>query len=237
MLFKLLLHCRGRGFTAKEVFIEHLWPEDDPEKTSSRFHVALTTLRRILEPDLRRGVPSAYLKSEGDAYLLDLGEGGSVDLEEFEEACSKARTVADEERAAGHLMEAERLYRGDFLAEDLYEPWCMEERERVKAMYLSVLSGLVDYHISRKDYAKAADYCGAHLSADAYAEDVYQQLMRLYALLGNNSMVLKTFEKCRDMIAVDLGCPLSRRTESLARELIGAGAGERDDQDRGAQAR
>jgi DNA-binding SARP family transcriptional activator len=237
MLFKLLVHYRKRGFISKEVLIEHLWPEDDPAKTASRFHVALTTLRRILEPDLKRGFPSAYLKADGDSYLLDLGEDGFVDLEAFEEACLNARTVAEEERAAEHLVEAGKLYRGDFLAEDLYVPWCMEERDRIKGLHLSVLSGLVEYHISRRDYARAADYCGAYLAADAYAEDIYQQQMRLYALLGNNAMVLKTFDRCRDMIVVDLGCPLSRRTESLARELIGYLPEGHHGQTRGSQAR
>jgi LuxR family transcriptional regulator, maltose regulon positive regulatory protein len=223
MLFKLLLHYRGRGFVGKDVFIEHLWPEDDPAKTSTRFHVALTTLRRILEPGLKRGLSSAYLKSDGDTYLLDLGENGFVDVEVFEEACSKARAGHDAARTADHLFEAEGLYQGDFLSEDPYEPWCTEERDRIKALYFSILSGIIDYFFSKKEYAKAIDYCSKYLAIDAYAENIYQHLMRLYALFGNNSMVHKTYERCRDMLVADLGCPLSRKTESLVKELIGVG--------------
>jgi LuxR family transcriptional regulator, maltose regulon positive regulatory protein len=226
MLFKLLVHYRGRGFVNKEVFIEHLWPEDDPGKTSTRFHVALTTLRRILEPGLKRGHASAYLKSDGDAYLLDLGRDGSVDLEIFEEACGKASRELEAAGAGEVFFETERFYQGDFLAEDPYEPWCMEERDRIKGLYLAVLAGIIDFLSTRREYAQAIDYCNKYLAIDAYAEDIYQRLMNLFALSGNNSMVLKTYDRCRDQVAGDLGCPLSRKTESLARELLaGSGVG------------
>jgi LuxR family transcriptional regulator, maltose regulon positive regulatory protein len=220
MLFKLLVHYRKKGFVSKEVFMEHLWPEDDPAKTSTRFHVALTTLRRVLEPGLKRGLPSAYLKSDGDTYLLDLGKDGSVDVESFEEACSKVKTAQDDARAIDCLLEAERLYAGDFLSEDPYEPWCTKERDRIREMYLTVLAGIIDFFFSKERYAKAIDYCSRYLAADAYAEDVYQHLMRLHALTGNNTMVLKTYERCKDLIIADLGCPLSRKTEALAKELL-----------------
>jgi len=222
MLFKLFVHYRSRGFTSKEVFIEHLWPEDDPAKTSTRFHVALTTLRRILEPDLKRGSPSAYLKSAGDTYLLDLGKEGMVDVDAFDQACTRARTMHDEEKAIGCLFQAERLYGGEFLAEDPYEQWCSEERDRIRGIYLSVLGGIIDFFVARKEYQKAAEYCGKYLAADPFAEDIYRQLMRLHALGGNNSLVLKTYEKCREQIINELGCPLSRKTLNLARELLSA---------------
>lgn len=224
MLFKLLVHYRSRGYVSKEVFIEHLWPEDDPAKTSTRFHVALTTLRRILEPDLKRGSPSAYLKSTGDTYLLDLGKDGLADVDAFDQACTRAGTIQDEGRAIAYLFEAEQLYGGEFLAEDPYEQWCSEERDRIRERYLSVLAGIIDYFIVKKDYQKAADYCGKYLSADPFAEDIYRQLMQLHALSGNNSLVMKTYEKCRENIVTELGCPLSRRTLNLAKELLSSDA-------------
>jgi len=64
------------------------------------------------------------------------------------------------------------------------------------------------------------DVWGKYLVIDTYAEDIYQHLMRLYANVGNNSMVLKTYERCKDQIASDLGCPLSQETELLAEALL-----------------
>ena len=220
MLFKLLAHLRSHGYVSKEVFMEHLWPEEDPEKTSKRFHVALTTLRRVLEPNLERGQTSAYLKSDQDTYLLDLGKDGIVDLNAFDEACRKANSTLDDTQSIRFLLEADRLYTGDFLEEDLYEPWCMQERDRVKALYLSVLASIVDYFMHRREIETAIKYCYNYLDIDAYAEDIYQNLMNLYALSGNKPMVLKTYERCKDKIINDLGCPLSQESELLAVNLL-----------------
>jgi two-component SAPR family response regulator len=220
ILFKLLVHFRSHGYVSKEVFMEHLWPEEDPDKTAKRFHVALTTLRRILEPNLERGQASAYLKSDGDTYLLDLGKDGIVDIEAFEEACQKADSTRDDIQSIRFLLEADRLYTGDFLEEDLYEPWCLQERDRVKALYLSVLASIIDYFMHKREIETAIKYCYNYLNIDAYAEDIYQNLMNLYAISKNKPMVLKTYERCKDKIINDLGCPLSRESELLADNLL-----------------
>jgi two-component SAPR family response regulator len=220
MLFKLLVYMRPRGYVSKEVFMEHLWPEEDPLKTAKRFHVALTTLRRILEPGLERGRSSAYLKSEGDTYLLDLGKDGYVDVDAFEEACVKANSSPDESLSIRALLDADRLYTGGYLEEDLYEPWCMQERERLKDLHLSALASIIDYFKLHRELETAIKYCNSYLSIDAYAEDIYQILLKLYSLTGNRPMVLKTYERCRENIITDLGCPLSRETELLAGELL-----------------
>lgn len=220
MLFKLLVHYRPKGYVNKEVFMEHLWPEEDPRKTAKRFHVALASLRKILEPSPQRGIPSSYILGEGDNYLLDLGSGGWIDLEEFEDECMKAQEAADPEEALQHLSRAAGIFRGDFLEEDLYEPWCANERTRLKDEYLLVLASIIEYHEMKKDYQKAIDFCGKYLASDAYAEDMYQRLMRFHALSGNRAMVKKTYDRCRKSIVEELDCPLSRETELLARELI-----------------
>lgn len=222
MLFKLLIHYRSKGYVNKDVFMEQLWPEENPGKTAKRFHVTLATVRKMLEPSgpLSTGTPSSYILSDGDNYLLSLGEGGCVDLDEFEEACRLARETKDKKEAILQLLHAAELFHGDFLEEDLYETWCMEERNRLKEEYLSVLASIVDYFESEKDYQKAIDYCGKYLAKDAYAEDMYQRLMRLHFFLGNRAMVKRTYERCRKSIVNDLDCPLSKETEHLVKELI-----------------
>jgi two-component SAPR family response regulator len=182
--------------------------------------VALTTLRRILEPNLERGQLSTYLKSDEDTYLLDLGKDGFTDLDAFEEACRKAKDSTDAQLCIKYLLDADRLYNGDFLEEDLYEPWCLQERERLKELHLSVLASIIDYFAQKKELETAIKYSHSYLAIDAYAEDIYQNLMKLYALTGNKPMVIKTYERCKDNIIRDLGCPLSHETELLAEELL-----------------
>ncbi len=70
MIFKYLVFNRFGGFLKKEVLMELLWPEEDPVKTAKRFHMALASLRKALEPGILKGIPSSYLSSDRDATAL-----------------------------------------------------------------------------------------------------------------------------------------------------------------------
>lgn len=72
MIFKYLIFRRMQWYTQRDVLVELIWPDEDPEKTRKRFHFALAALRKALEPELPRGVPSSYILSSGDAYLLNI---------------------------------------------------------------------------------------------------------------------------------------------------------------------
>ena len=151
-LFKILVHERDKGFIPKDVLMEHLWPEQHPDTIINRFHVALTSLRKTLEPGLSRGAASSYLIRNGDSYRLDLGKGGWVDVDEFRKHVGESRDDSDREAWLAHCLEAEKLYRGDFFQEDLYDPWFSNERELLQQEYIAVLRRLMDYFEEKADY-------------------------------------------------------------------------------------
>jgi two-component SAPR family response regulator len=220
MLFKYLLYTRHKGYLKKDVFMELLWPEEDPVKTAKRFHVALASLRKTLEPEKARGIPSAYIARSGDAYRIDIGDEGSVDIENFREELKLARDEKNPEMAFQHYLKAVTIYQGDFLEEDLYIPWCDEEREILKGEYLRLLEGIIEYYDVNKDYNKCIDYAKRYLKVDKYAEDIYQLLMTYYSQIGKKNLVIKTFKKCKENITAELDCPLSKETEILYQKLI-----------------
>ena len=218
MLFRYLVTARRRGFLSKDFLIELLWPGENPEKTSNRFQVALTSLRKTLEPAIAKG-ESSYLLREDDSYRIHLGEAGSVDVDEFRDELRMARGEENPEKSISHYLHAEALYTGDFFEDDTYADWCLEEREALREEYLDALSCIMKHFEKRGDYRKCIAYAKEYLKRDIYAEEIYQRLMRYYAQTGNTTMVHKTFESCRENIADDLECPISRETEELYRRL------------------
>jgi DNA-binding SARP family transcriptional activator len=219
-LFQFLLYSRSRGYVNKEVLMELLWPEDDPAKTAKRFHVALASLRKTLEPDIPRGTPSSYISRDNDSYTIDLGEKGWVDIENFIKELRLARQEEDLGKSIEHYLKAETIYQGEFLEEDLYSEWCIEARESFGSEYLQLLREIIEYYDGQKDYKQCIQYAKKYLKSDKYAEDIYQLLMTYYATTGNKAMVVKTFEKCRDMIENDLNCPISNEAKDLYQKLI-----------------
>ena len=217
MLFKYLVNSRHRGFITRDVLMELLWPEEDPEKSINRLHDALYSLRKILDP-VSTGSSNLFLMREGDSYSLSFGNEGWVDVDRFQEEISLAKKEKSPEKALQRYLNAENLYQGDYLEEDLYVEWCEEERAGLKENYLEIIEKIMDFYDKAGDYSKAIEYAGKYLKIEKYTEDIYKQLMMFYYHMGNKTMVIKTYEKCKEnMKKIDM--PVSKEIEDLYQKL------------------
>ena len=215
MLFKYLVYHKSEGYIAKDILIELLWPEADPEKSRKRFNVALTSIRKILEPGLQRGASSTYLIRKGEGYRLNLGQEGYSDIEAFDAALYRAENEKDPDNAVEDYLQAETLYKGDLFQEDQYEEWCRDARSQYSERYLRVLRFLLLFFEKKGDLEKAVMYTRRYLEIDKYAENIYRTLMEIYHQTNNRAMVKKTYEEAKRLLENELECPLSKETEKL----------------------
>ena len=221
-IFKYLATNVDHGFIHKEILLELLWPEEDAMKTGKRLNVALSALRKILEPELKRGEPSSYLIRQNDSYRLAFTDSGGTDVQRFERKLALAR---ENERSRGWVslglfLEAEACFDGLFLEEDPYDDWCIETRERLNAKYLYALEKIVDFYEHEKNYQECIQYAEKYLRIDKYSEKMYAKSMLFHFMAQNMSGVIKTFEKCKRHIMETLQCPLSEQTIQLYDRLI-----------------
>jgi LuxR family maltose regulon positive regulatory protein len=219
-ILKYLLCMRNKGYIDKEVLMELLWPDEDPRKSAQRFHVALASLRKTLEPELAKGVRSSYISRSGHAYWIDIGEEGIIDSEEFVKELSKAKSERDPQKALNYFMNSESIYKGDFLEEDLYEDWCSDEREKYKENYLFALTKIIEYYDTGENYEGCITAANNYLKIDKYDEEIIRLLMNCYSLTGNKAMAIKIYEKSKNNIKKELCCHLSDETEALYKELV-----------------
>lgn len=219
MICQYLAAKRRTGFIHREALTELLWPEEDAEKTAKRFNVAMSALRSILEPhrSAAKGA-SSYLLKQKDAYRIDIGDGGSIDVETFLQALDAAGK--EQETPLERLLAAEACWQGLFLEEHPFDAWCIEEREFLNTRYLSLLSRLMDHFETDEDPAPCLRYAETYLALDPYAEPVYRKIMRLHARMGDNAHVVTTYNACRKKMQ-ELGCPLHEKTTALYARLVG----------------
>ncbi len=221
-LFKYLAAMRHKGYLDKEILMELVWPEEDPKKSAQRFHVAMAALRKILEPRISKGIRSSYILRSGQAYRIDVGAKGRVDIETFEQEIELGKQAKDRKTAMGHFKKAVTLYRGDFLEEDPFEDWCANERDRYKQAYLIVLKKIIEYHEFQKDYSSCIRAANTYLRNDRYAETIIRRLMNYHALTGNRPMIIQIYEKFKETIKTELDCKVSDETKRLYNQLISA---------------
>ncbi len=101
VLFQYLALHRSKGFIPKDVLVEMLWPDQNPDKAGRRFNTATSQLRKILEPNLPSKAPSAYIQRRKDHYRLCLGPGGRLDLETFRDLAGQAIKMEKKKRPPG----------------------------------------------------------------------------------------------------------------------------------------
>lgn len=222
LLFKYLVVKHEQGLIPKETLLEVVWPDEDAAVTSPRLHVALNTLRKLLEPDLVRGVPSAYIIRHNNGYRLEIGRHGRIDFIEFVKSVDAATAVydTDPDLALDRLLIAAANYRGMLLKEDPYEEWMVNHRASLEQRFLQVLSNIIGLYEKQGAWHQCIAHAETYLRHDKYAEPVYRDLMRFHVKAGNPSGAIETFQKCRRRINDEMDLPLSEQTLNLYEKLI-----------------
>lgn len=185
-LLKVLVARKGHPIT-REAAAEALWPDEDPEPLGNRLSVALSVVRKILDPD-RQHPADHYVIADARTIALR-PDRVDIDLIEFLKAADEAIDLTARgarEAAEAPLRRARQVYAGDFLEEDLYEEWAVGAREEARSRLLTVLRLLARLAAHRADDDSASQYLGLLLERDPYDEDAWlariagQQRLRRY---------------------------------------------------------
>jgi LuxR family maltose regulon positive regulatory protein len=187
----LLLHDRP---VHREEIIEHLWPDADPRNGANQLRVALTHLRRVLEPDRPPGHPSRLLVSSASTVAV-AREHIDVDLDRFRRALAKAASAEGDARVRA-LEEAVAVYRGPLLEDAPYEEWAQSTRDRLVQQYAAALGRLAEMNEAEGQLPLALSRWQAVLETDPFAEHAHRGVIRCALALGRAADALRAFTQC-----------------------------------------
>jgi DNA-binding SARP family transcriptional activator len=207
-----------------DVLLETFWPQDEPQEARHKLHIAVSTLRQALHEGLGSLLegrdPIIYLD---DRYHLLPSLEVELDADLFARHVAAGLRLEREGRpdvAAAEYEAARALYRGDFLAQDLYADWAVAPRARYEEMYLTVLGHLADHYVEQQRYAEGVSCCRQILARDSFREDAYRQLMCCYSRMGRRNQALREFESCKTVLRRELGVEPMRETVELYRRIM-----------------
>jgi DNA-binding SARP family transcriptional activator len=212
-LFGFLLTHR-EPWPPREVLMEVFWPESSPEASRNSLNVAIHGLRRTL----RTATVLPVVVHSGGAYGIHPDLQLWLDVEEFEsrvEGGLRREEAGDADRAALEYESADGLYRGDFLADGLYEEWAALTRERLRLAHLDALSHLSNLHFGAGRYAACAALCQRIVECDPCREDAHRRLMRCYSRQGQPHLALMQYRSCVQALAAELGVDADPATGRL----------------------
>jgi LuxR family maltose regulon positive regulatory protein len=207
----------------KDILIEDLWPESDPAASQRNFKVTLHRLRKVLEPDLPKHGRSAYIHLKDNLISLDRIRC-RVDVQLFLEYRKdiKRAALAREHQT---ILELGRrllsLYRGDFLAEDLYAPWADMKRLALRDEYIATTMTMAAIYREQSQWPEAAQCCRTALAADPCLEPAGAMLMEILAAQDRRSDAVKVFEQLSAALRDDLGVEPGPSVVTVYRRIRG----------------
>lgn len=204
-VLKILLARRGRPVT-REFLMEALWPGEPLAPLVNRLHVAVSTLRSVLDPD-RELASDAYVATEDDAVRVRLDQL-EVDVESFLADAATGRELlraGRAEEALPRLSRAEARYGGDFLEEDLYQDWAAPLREQARAAYLEVAGALARHAEAAGEVDAAIRFLLRILEHDPYDERAHLRLVSTFGSVGRHGDARRYYRNyCVRMDEIDV---------------------------------
>jgi DNA-binding SARP family transcriptional activator len=170
-----------------------------------RLNTSVWRLRRALEPDGRARSSVVVTQRVGLAISPDCDV--CVDVEEFERAhlaCARTPVDAWTTQDATTMSDAVDLYRDDLMVGS-YEEWVLSERARLTNLHLDGLSRLMRWHRDRGDLERAVSFGERALAREPLREDIHRHLIAAYAAAGQRATALAQFDRCRTLLADELG--------------------------------
>lgn len=174
-----ILAARGASGIRRDEIADMLWPDDDDP--GSKLSVALSHLKRVLDPD-KNFDSSHFIVADRAAIRLDVTTT-SIDVVEFKGAASEslAAHAAKDPGAVEMLEAAAAMHTGDFLADDLYEDWASEARDEVEALGSDVVRVLAFALAKTSDPQRSVGWFARLLTYDPHDEPTYEALIWVLA--------------------------------------------------------
>jgi DNA-binding SARP family transcriptional activator/streptogramin lyase len=209
----------GRSVPRDEL-AEVIWGEELPATWEKALRVLMTKLRGLLEEcgiDRSTGLTSAF-----GCYTLTLPADAWIDVHAATDAVEQAEAAL----AAGDLDEARAQAS---TAADLSRPtvlpgedgsWVEEQRRRLRDVLLRALECMRDASLAAGEYGDAVRSATEITELEPFRESSYRALMQVHVAAGNSAEALRVYERCRRLLADELGAYPSTESKALYLEIL-----------------
>lgn len=217
-LFKYL-SCQPNKKVPKDSIIELLWSECDPEMYTHNLHTTIYNLRRSLSAKQNERSIIRYCNG---LYWFNAAQDCYIDIFEFKDLAKQAfeLEVLDPTAALELYNQALKLYRGDFLEEDMYEDWTINIRDTLRGQYTEMIIQAAQLWMQcHQNYREAIRICREALSYDDTVERLHQIIIRCYLAEGRNADAMLQYKACEKSLMKEMGLPPSEETYSLVHKV------------------
>lgn len=201
----------------KEWLLETVWPESDTPRATHALNSLVHSARKSFGDALGGAAPVVYTNG---GYQLNTDAGVAVDIGQFDTLVDRAeRGFRDGDMAAAlpSALHAITVYQGDLCTVDGVR--ALVERERLRAVYLSLLGQVADHYYRERDLRSALRYALILLRHDPCREDAHRLVMRCYVRFGQRAQAFRQYRTCVRMLESEFDARPEPLTEALFDQL------------------
>ena len=192
-LFALLIHYEGKT-KSKDLLIDMLWPELEPEKSINLFRVTCTYIRSGLA---EKGFTDILVR-EADGYKVNT-ENINCELFRFRNELSHAASLE-----LGALRGLSELYSGEYLEGKLYD-WAVIIRNQLESDYKKIQRSLADAYCAAGLWTQALEVLEKALLHDPYDEETVKRIVDVNIKKGDHSSAIKAYRSFEKTLMDELG--------------------------------
>ncbi len=220
-LLKIILSY-GFERIPKDLIMEDLWPNEKKNTSETNFKVNLHRLRKLLEPSMMKEFGSSYIHLKDNFISLDerLWQLDIADFLDFKRKAEFAESKGDTNKAITYLKDALKIYRNDFLADDLYIEAIRSKREAYRREYLDILYMLAEIYEKRGALKKAAAFYKKIVAVDPISETACRKLMINCFNRGKRNDAIRVYEEFKDIVRAEMDSEPDELTFSIYQNIL-----------------
>ncbi len=202
----LILH-RQRPLDRRKLAFS-FWPNASESAARRNLRQYLHHLRQALQPLAFDG---ELLTTDGSTLQINPGAEFWVDVEAFQQGVRPGAALEEVENAL-------HLYSGDLLA-DLYDEWCIPEREKLRELYLQTLDHYTRSLQTVAQFEQALVWARRWTQVEPLDENAQSRTISLYALLGDRPRAIQQYQNFAQTLRKELNAEPLPETQELLRSI------------------
>jgi DNA-binding SARP family transcriptional activator len=217
-----ILALHANEVVSTDRLIDELWGAKAPQTAAKSLQVHVSQLRKVLEPNRRRGEAGEVLLTQSPGYLLRL-DSEQLDMERFKRLSEEGREAlakGDAESAGAKLGEALTLWRGAPLADLTYASFAQSEISRLEEMRLAALEDRIEADIQRGRHAAVIGDLERLIASEPLRERPRWQLMLALYRSGRQAEALEAYREAHRSLVDELGIEPGRELKELQAAIL-----------------
>ena len=169
-----------------------------------------------------------FILPKSGGYVWNNTRKCEVDTEEFEELYKKAGVSGDDDEKLEYLLQATKLYRGDFLPNSAGDMWVIPLSRWYRSMYIGCAHDALELLTRKGRSAEAEELCAKALRLDPFDEQLLEYRLRSLLAQGKNAEAFDEYKRMEamfyDVLCVQFSENLCSLYNQIQRPIIREGA-------------